>query len=86
MCTLFKYACALFIYLTDMYIQYVILIMHYIFFVVFLLIHLVSNCVHIVGGRLLLKCSTVGIGFNGAKTSCGIAQILGILLMNSYDF
>ena len=33
--------------------------------------------------RLLLKCSTVGIGFNGAETNCGIAHILGILLMNS---
>ena len=30
-----------------------------------------------------LKCSTVGIGFNGAETNCGIAHILGILLMNS---
>ena len=26
------------------------------------------------------------IGFNGAETNCGIAHILGILLMNSYDF
>ena len=34
-------------------------------------------------GWLLLKCSTVGIGFNGAETNCGIAHILGILLMNS---
>ena len=25
------------------------------------------------------------IGFNGAKTNCGIAHILGILLMNSCD-
>ena len=33
-----------------------------------------------------LKCSTIGIGFNGAETNCGIAHILGILLMNSYDF
>ena len=27
--------------------------------------------------------SAVGIGFNGAETNCGIAHILGILLMNS---
>ena len=26
----------------------------------------------------------IGIGFNGAETNCGIAHILGILLMNSY--
>ena len=26
-----------------------------------------------------------GIGFNGTGTNCGIAHILGILLMNSYD-
>ena len=36
-------------------------------------------------GWLLLKCSTVGIGFNGTETNCGIAHILGILLMNSYN-
>ena len=36
-------------------------------------------------GWLLLKCSAVGIGFNGAETNCGIAHILGILLMNSYN-
>ena len=34
-------------------------------------------------GWLLLKCSVIGIGFNGAETNCGIAHILGILLMNS---
>ena len=34
-------------------------------------------------GWLLLKCSAVGIGFNGAETNCRIAHILGILLMNS---
>ena len=28
----------------------------------------------------------IGLGFNGAETSCGIAHILGIRLMNSYDF
>ena len=32
------------------------------------------------------KCSTVGKGFNGAETNCGIAHILGILLMKSYCF
>ena len=37
------------------------------------------------GGWLFLKCSAVGIGFNGAKTNCGIARILGVLLMNSCD-
>ena len=31
-----------------------------------------------------LKCSTIGIGFNGAETNCGVACILGILLMNGY--
>ena len=40
-------------------------------------------CSH--GGWLFLKCSAVGIGFNGAETNCGIARILGILLMNSWD-
>ena len=40
-------------------------------------------CSH--GGWLLLTCSAVGIGFNGAETNCGIARILGILLMNSWD-
>ena len=34
---------------------------------------------------LLLKCSTIGTGFNGAETNCGIVHILGILLMKSYD-
>ena len=32
-----------------------------------------------------LKCSAIGLGFNGTETNCGIAHILGILLMNSYD-
>ena len=32
-------------------------------------------------GWLLLKCSVIGIGFNGAETNCGIAHILGILLI-----
>ena len=36
-----------------------------------------------VSGWLLLKCSAIGIGFNGAETNCRIAHILGILLMNS---
>ena len=40
-------------------------------------------CSHV--GWLLLKCSAIGIGFNGAETNCGIARILGILLMNSWD-
>ena len=34
-------------------------------------------------GLLLQKCSTGCIGFNGAETNCGIAHILGILMMNS---
>ena len=25
------------------------------------------------------------LGFNGAETNCGVAHILGILLMNSYE-
>ena len=41
-------------------------------------LQLCSNC-----GWLLLKCSAIGIGFNGAETNCRIAHILGILLMNS---
>ena len=36
---------------------------------------LCSHC-----GWLLLKCSAIGIGFNGAETNCGIAHIFGILL------
>ena len=43
--------------------------------------YLCSHC-----GWLLLKCSTTGTGFLEAETNCGIAHILGILLMNSYDF
>lgn len=35
---------------------------------------------------LLLKCSVIGIGFNGAETNYRIAHTLGILLMNNYDF
>ena len=42
-----------------------------------------SLCSHC--GWLLLKCSAIGIGFNGAETNCEIAHILGILLMNSYE-
>ena len=34
---------------------------------------------------ILLKCSAVGMSFNGPQTNCGIAHILGILLMNSYN-
>ena len=34
---------------------------------------------------LPLKCSTIGVELNGAETNCGIAHILGILPMNSYD-
>ena len=40
-------------------------------------------CSH--GGWLLLKCSAISIGFNGAETNCGVARILGILLINSWD-
>ena len=47
------------------------------------LIHCPWLCSH--GGWLLLKCSAIGIGFNGAETNCGIARILGILVMNSCD-
>ena len=32
------------------------------------------------------KYFSVHIHFNGAETNCGIAHILGILLMNSYEF
>ena len=37
-------------------------------------------------GWLLLKCSAIGIGFNGAETNCGVARILGILVINRLDF
>ena len=40
---------------------------------------------HCISTTFLLKCSAIGIGFNGAQTNCGIARILGILLMNSWD-
>ena len=32
-----------------------------------------------------LLVNVILVGFNGAKTNCGITHILGILLMNSYD-
>lgn len=38
-------------------------------------------CPH--SGCLLSKCCVFRIGVNGAKTSCGISHILGILVMNS---
>ena len=41
---------------------------------------LCSHC-----GWLFLKSSAIGIGFNGAETNRGIADISGIRLMNSYD-
>jgi len=41
------------------------------------------TCLIIWHSNILLKCSAIGIGFNGAETNCGIAHILGILLMNS---
>ena len=47
---------------------------------IYVLSQLCSHC-----GWLLLKCSAVRIGFNGAETNCGIAHTLGILLMNSYN-
>ena len=37
-------------------------------------------------GWLLLKWSAIGLGFNGAKTICRIADILGILLMICFLF
>ena len=45
-------------------------------------VHLVqNNLLLLLCGWLLLKCSTTGIGFNGANTNnCRIAHILGILL------
>ena len=42
-----------------------------------------ATAITTLGHGLLLKCSTVGIGFNRAETNCGVAHILGILLMNS---
>ena len=35
-------------------------------------------------GWLLLEFSAIGIGFNGAETSCGVARALGVLLMNTW--
>ena len=35
-------------------------------------------------GWLLLKWSTIGLGFDGAETNCRIPHILGTLLMISY--
>ena len=35
--------------------------------------------------KTFLLRSAIGIGFNGAETNCGIARILGILLVNSCD-
>ena len=29
------------------------------------------------------KVSAIGVGFNGVETNCGIAHILGIVLMSS---
>ena len=31
---------------------------------------------------LKMFCNIIGVGFNGTETNCGIARILGILLMN----
>ena len=33
---------------------------------------------------MMMTTTTIGIGFNGAETNCGIAPILGIPLMNGY--
>ena len=33
-----------------------------------------------------IKCSAIGVGFNGVETNCNFAHILGILLKNSYGF
>ena len=38
------------------------------------------------GGWLLLKWSTIGVGFDGAETNCEIVHILGTLLMISCWF
>ena len=81
---LFKYARAFFSFISSR----VYLVRHLsiiiVSLVVFLLTYLVGNCAHVVGGSSGLKCSTIGIGFNGAESNCGIAHILGILLTNSY--
>ena len=49
------------------------------------LICVVHDWAHLVGGTPPKIFLIIGIGFNGAETSCGIAHILGILPMNSYD-
>ena len=78
------YAHAFFVKLVSLFFAFSITL----FYVTFLYTTLVGrNCAHY-AGKLLLKCSTVGTGFNGAETNnnyyCGISRILGILLMNSY--
>ena len=45
----------------------------------------VSFCMCSHCGWLLLKCFTIGLGWNGAETNCGIsAHILDIVVMNSF--
>ena len=82
--TILVWACALFVYLFNWRVHLVRLLMSQFYFALFSsLIHCPWLCSH--GGWLLLKCSAIGIGFNGVETNCGIARILGILLMNSCD-
>ena len=72
----------LFLYLIDVYISLInVLILLCVIFLTYMCCPWL--CSH--GGWLLLKCSAIGIGFNGAESNCGIAHILGILLMNNCD-
>ena len=52
---------------------------------VFLPVCFVSNCAH-AGMAPPKMFYNISIGFNEAKTNCRIAQVLGILLLNSCDF
>ena len=83
--TILFWAHALFVYLFNWRVHLVRLLTSLFYFALFSsLIHYPWLCPH--GGWLPLKCSSaIGIGFNGAKTNCWIARILGILLMNSCD-
>ena len=76
-CTISFCARALFIFLNDVCafssLNNILILLCVIFLTYVCCPWLCSHC-----GWLLLKCSAIGIGFNGAETNCGIAHILGI--------
>ena len=79
-CAQFNFGCVH--YLFKLHVHLLRLIMSYFCFALFS--SLICPRLYSYVGWLLLKCSAIGIGFNGAETNCGIARILGILLMNSW--